>query len=1112
MPVCRTLVLMLLISFLALTGCGGGGEESVATPTAATSVSITVSPSTTITTDETGRTAIISVSLGSQPTADVTIPVTSSDPTEGTTDVDSLVFTSTDWSTVQYLTVTGVSDTTNDGNQSYTIHLGPAESADSAYNALEKTISATNLDAKKGSVIVSPISGSTSESGGTATFSVHLGFAPAANVRIPVKSSDTAEGTVKPSELLFTSLDWQTPKDVIVTGVDDSDPGDGSYFIELGPTESTDSAYANLALDKVSVTNLNVKTGLVMVGNISGTITDENGNWVTDESGAQVTFEVNLSSKPAHNVTIQLISSDPTEATVSPTLTFTPDTWSQSQPQIVTVTGVADPEADGYQTYTIFLNLTQSDDDNYNGLDPVNVALLRNRDMNTGVIIVTAISGHTTESGGQAYFEVNLGSQPTKDVTIGVWSDNIDAGTVSTDHLTFTNSDWATAQRITVTGVSDTLAGDTTYHIVLNAAVSEDPVYDGRNPNDVPVLNEDRKNGAVTVAPLHIYTDEAGQSATFTVSLNHQPSEDVTLEITNFFTSEGTVSPMTLTFTNLDWAAKTVTVTGVDDDKADGDQTYLINLGLTSSDDNNFSGLNPDDVTVTNADLVDPCGVTPRISAGTYHNLALASDGTVWGWGTCSDGQLAAVDATCPASPLLSSFPLPQLLDITRASAVSAGDSFSVIVKADGTVWTSGKNDVKQLGHASGSSLLPVDGLTDIETVAAGSGHTLALKKALAPQNPGTVWAWGFGVNGQLGNGLPTVNSQTPVQAGNLTGIKAIAAGNVHSLALDNSGKVYSWGSDLQDQLGLEPGDMSTATPTAVSLLTNVSAIAAGQYYSFAVGQYSGVSDTWGWGSNNDYQLGTSSGSPKYLPTALNTFSPTLLPSQLDGGYLHSLALAPVSGINTVYAWGDNENTEPATTENGDNRGALGTGNTTDYHVPTVSFIDATVPAATDVNAGFNYSLVLLGDGRIKSSGMNNMAQLGTNNTASSIFTSTPVFIEDPGDITTNSTIPFYAYRPILSGQPATASTTTKDSATITVCTSTVSAYCKGITHYMYSTDGGVTWIGESSPIPIGDSNKINLTNLSGTVNLWVKGMIGGTVIQTNASAVKVYWQVIPLP
>lgn len=874
MPMRRFLVFLLLVFLPALNGCGGSAESPTSTPTAPTSVGIVVAPGTVIITDETGLAATISISLSSPPTADVTFPVNSSNTSEGTVNKDSLVFTSANWSTSQTITITGANDTLTDGNQSYNILLGPAVSTDASYSGLQQYITATNLEVRAASFVVSPISGDTWESGVSATFTVRLGSVPTADVTLPIQSSTPTEGTPDKAALTFTTLNWEEYQTVTVTGVNDAIPdGDQNYIIKLGPAISTDSVYNNVDPDDLSVTNRDVKTGSFDITSISSN---------TDESGLTATFKVKLLSQPAAEVTIPVSSSDP---------------------------------------------------------------------------------------------------------------------------------------------------------------------------------------------------------------------------------SEGTVDPPNLTFTSANWNQyKTVTVIGVNDNLADGNQSFSIILGLTASNDDNFNGLNLNPVEVTNVDLIDPFGVNPRISAGAYHNLVLANDGTVWGWGACGN-QLDATPITCPPAGF---FGLPQQLNITRATAVSAGYSFSVIVKADGTVWTSGVNEFGQLGHATGSPLAQVDVLTNVRTVAAGTYHVLALK------NDGSVWAWGKNSNGQLGSGVISAVTQTPVQAtGGLNGktVTAIAAGEVHSLALvDNDAMVYSWGADGYGQLGDGDGITDNPIPTVITLLNNVSTIAAGTNQSFAVGNNSGQLGAYGWGLNCDFSLGASgtgscpdSSTPelKVVPTLVNNFSDiNSLPSRLDGGSQHSLALV---GSN-VYAWGDNDDGEQPI-ESWTNLGALGNGTTSDSNSPVATSFAA---SAIDINAGYNYSLVMLSDGRIESSGMNDFAQLGTNEVdpGPANYTANPVYVEDPGDVGKGTSIPFYAYRPILSGQPATSTTST--SASITVCSSTLAApaNCGPITHYTYSTDNGISW---STVTSTGDSNKITLSSLpTGTVSLWVKGMTDlSSAIQTNASAVKVSWAVV---
>ena len=159
-------------------------------------------------------------------------------------------------------------------------------------------------------------------------------------------------------------------------------------------------------------------------------------------------------------------------------------------------------------------------------------------------------------------------------MTIALSSSDTTEGTVSPASLTFTTANWNVAQTVTVTGVDDALDdGDVAYTIVTAAATSTDATYNGVNAADVAVTNTDNDAAGITVTPTAgLTTTEAGGTATFTVVLNTQPTADVTIALSSSDTTEGTVSPASLTFTTANWnVAQTVTVTGVDDAVDDGD-------------------------------------------------------------------------------------------------------------------------------------------------------------------------------------------------------------------------------------------------------------------------------------------------------------------------------------------------------------------------------------------------------------------------------------------------------------------------------------------------------------------------------------------------------------
>jgi len=222
----------------------------------------------------------------------------------------------------------------------------------------------------------------------------------------------------------------------------------------------------------------------------------------------------------------------------------------------------------------------------------------------TGVIIVSGISGTTSEAGGSATFTVVLGNQPTANVSIGLSSNDTTEGTVSPASLVFTSANWSSSQLVTVTGVNDNLDdGDVAYSIITAAATSSDAKYNGLNAADVSVTNTDDDTAGITLSAISGDTTEAGGTATFTVVLNSQPSANVTIGLSSNDTSEGTVSPASLVFTSVNWnSSQLVTVTGVNDDADDGDVVYSIITAAASSSDAKYNGLNAADVNVTNLD------------------------------------------------------------------------------------------------------------------------------------------------------------------------------------------------------------------------------------------------------------------------------------------------------------------------------------------------------------------------------------------------------------------------------------------------------------------------------------------------------------------------------
>jgi alpha-tubulin suppressor-like RCC1 family protein len=293
--------------------------------------------------------------------------------------------------------------------------------------------------------------------------------------------------------------------------------------------------------------------------------------------------------------------------------------------------------------------------------------------------------------------------------------------------------------------------------------------------------------------------------------------------------------------------------------------------------------------------------------------------------------------------------------------AISAGDSHTVALKNDGTVFAWGLNDYGQLGDGTYTNsstpvpvrapevsavTSPVRGLTGITAISARGYRTLALR------NDGTVWAWGYNVGGELGDGTHT-NRNVPVQVSGLTGITAISAGELHSLALRNDGTVWVWGKNYYGQFG-DGTTTNSDTPVQISGLTDVKVISAGAFNTIALKNDGTV---WAWGLNSSGQLGNGTMTDSFVPVQVSDLTDVIA---ISAGFVsHAIAL---KNDGTVWAWGRN------------GYGQLGNGTMADSSIP-VQVSDLTDVIA--ISAGDSHTVALRNNGTVWAWGYNNHFQLG---------------------------------------------------------------------------------------------------------------------------------------
>jgi hypothetical protein len=162
---------------------------------------------------------------------------------------------------------------------------------------------------------------------------------------------------------------------------------------------------------------------------------------------------------------------------------------------------------------------------------------------------------------------------------------------------------WGQVEKLTADTVANDLFGYTVSISDDLAAVGAHLDDDGGNASGSVYLFA-FAYATIQVSPTSgLGVTEDGGTATFTVVLGSEPSDDVTIALSSGDTGEAVVSPTSLTFTADDWdTEQTVTVTGVDDDDEDGDQDFTITLAAAESSDALYDGLDPDDVSVTCSD------------------------------------------------------------------------------------------------------------------------------------------------------------------------------------------------------------------------------------------------------------------------------------------------------------------------------------------------------------------------------------------------------------------------------------------------------------------------------------------------------------------------------
>lgn len=267
--------------------------------------------------------------------------------------------------------------------------------------------------------------------------------------------------------------------------------------------------------------------------------------------------------------------------------------------------------------------------------------------------------------------------------------------------------------------------------------------------------------------------------------------------------------------------------------------------------------------------------------------------GRLYTWGESASGQLGngtfTPDVTTPTQ-----IGVAEDWEVISAGGGSFPQAFALAIRTGNTLWSWGESGNGQLGNGTitpdVNTPTQVGSDTDWSAIAAGYFHALALKSG------GSLWAWGFNNNGQLGDGSSTQRT-SPVHIGSDTDWEVIAAGSNFSAAIKSGGTLYTWGRDNVGQLGNGAPAADVISPTQVGAATDWASVSCGANHAAAI---TTGGKLYTWGENATGQLGHGDTTIRESPTQVGAGTNW---AKVSCGDLHTLALKT---DGTLWACGDN--------------------------------------------------------------------------------------------------------------------------------------------------------------------------------------------------------------
>ena len=275
-------------------------------------------------------------------------------------------------------------------------------------------------------------------------------------------------------------------------------------------------------------------------------------------------------------------------------------------------------------------------------------------------------------------------------------------------------------------------------------------------------------------------------------------------------------------------------------------------------------------------------------------SIGIRTDGTLWWWGGGLYGELNK------SSPIQAIGNSNKWKSVSRtANSNISADSVGAI-KTDGTLWTWGKNSYGQLGDGT-----YVEKYSPVQTISGGTNWKyISMDTSVgAIKTDGTLWMWGGGSFGRLGDNTQTYTQSSPVQTiSGGTNWKQVCTSDLTTAAIKTDGTLWLWGAGFFGALGDNAYTSKSSPVQTISGGTNWKQVATASHVTGAI-KTDGT--LWMWGSNLNGALGINTSGNK-VSSPVQTISGGTNWKQVVISGVGSVVAIKTDG--TLWTWGNNTN------------------------------------------------------------------------------------------------------------------------------------------------------------------------------------------------------------